>query len=128
MNRLITAVILVILLSAAVLSSSEYSCEQHETGNNIVLTCLASKEVNAVVNKAVDSTSDAELLSRELSMMDEEFVKKLKDSKDIQSQVHAYLDDVRNGVQIRLSEKDIKRIVEEDITYEEFVKNYVRRD
>lgn len=127
MNRLITTVILVILLSAAVLSSSEYSCEQHETGNNVVLTCLASKEVNAVVNKAVDSVSDAELLNKELSMMDKDFVSKLQNSKDIQSQVHAYLNDVRNGVQIKLSENDIKKIVEEDISYEDFVKNYMRR-
>lgn len=127
MNRLITAMILVILLSAAVLSSSEYSCEQHETGNNVVLTCLASKEVNAAVNNAVDSVSDAELLNKELSMMDKKFVDKLQDSKDIQSQVHAYLNDVRNGVQIRLSEKDIKKIVEEDISYQEFVENHIRR-
>lgn len=128
MNRLITAVILVVLLSAAALSAAEYSCEQHEAGNNIVLTCIASKEVNAVVNKAVDSVSDAELLSKELSMMDQDFVRKIQDSKDIQSQVHAYLNDVRHGVQIKLSEKDIRMIVEEDIAYEEFVKNYVRRD
>lgn len=125
MNRLITTAILVILLSTIVFSASEYECSEHSTDNNVVLVCRASKEINTAVNKAVDSVSDAELLNKELSQMDKEFVKKFH-SRDIQSQVHAYLNDVRNGVNVRLSDKDIRSIVEEDISYEEFINKYMR--
>ena len=125
MNRLVTTVILVILLSTLVFSASEYECREHSTESNVVLVCKANKEINTVVNKAVHTVNDAELLNKELTQMDQEFVKKFH-SKDIQSQVQAYLNDVRNGVKIQLSEKDIKKIVEEDISYEEFINKYVR--
>ncbi|MBD3304353.1 hypothetical protein GF343_04350 [Candidatus Woesearchaeota archaeon] len=124
MNRLITTAILVILLSTVVLSVSEYECREHDTDNNVVMVCRASEEINTAVNKAVDSVSDAELLSKELSQMDQGFVKKFH-SRDIQSQVHAYLNDVRNGVNVKLSDKDIRRIVEEDISYKEFINRHV---
>jgi len=125
MSRLITTAILVILLSTIVFSASEYECSEHSTDSNVVLVCRANKEINTAVNKAVNTVSDAELLNKELSQMDQEFVRKFH-SKDIQSQVQAYLNDVRNGVKIQLSEKDIKKIVEEDISYEEFINNHVR--
>jgi hypothetical protein len=125
MSRLITTAILVILLSTIVFSASEYECSEHSTDSNVVLVCKASPEINTVINSVVDSVSDAELLNKELSQMDQEFVKKFH-SKDIQSQVQAYIHDVRNGVSVRLSEKDIKKIVEEDISYEEFINKYVR--
>ncbi|MBW3002434.1 hypothetical protein KY338_04730 [Candidatus Woesearchaeota archaeon] len=125
MNRLAITVILVILMSTLVFSASEYECTQHRTESNVVLVCKASPEINTAINNAVDSVSDAELLNKELSQMDQDFVKKFH-SKDIQSQVQAYLNDVRNGVSVRLSDKDIKSIVEEDISYEEFINKYVR--
>ena len=125
MNKLVTTVILVILLSTLVFSASEYECREHSTESNVVLVCKANKEINTVVNKAVHTVNDAELLNKELTLMDQEFVKKFH-SKDIQSQVQAYLNDVRNGVNVQLSEKDIKKIVEEDISYEEFINKYVR--
>jgi hypothetical protein len=126
MRRALTTAIILILLSTLVFSASEFECQQHETSNNVVLTCKASKEVNTVVNKAVHNLNDAELLNKELSMMDPDFVNNFQDSKNLQSQVHAYLGDVRKGVSIELSNKTIKKVVEEDISYEEFINKYVR--
>ncbi|MBW2973658.1 hypothetical protein KY346_04650 [Candidatus Woesearchaeota archaeon] len=124
MNKAVITAILVILLSTIALGMPEYACEQKETGNNIVITCKASEEINNIVNE-VSSLDDAELLNKELSQMDQTFVKKFQSSGK-KSQVHAYLDDVRTGVSIKLSEHDIKKIVEEDISYSEFVNKYVR--
>ena len=126
MGRALTTAIIVILLSTLVFSASEFECQQHETSNNMVLTCKANKEINTVVNKAVQNLDDAELLNKELSMMNQDFVTKFQDSKNIQSQVHVYLGDVRKGVSIELSDKTIKKVVEEDINYEEFINKYVR--
>ena|GEM_PF-5688248 len=125
MNKAIITAILVILLSTIALGMPEYACEQKETGNNIVILCKASEEINDIVNR-VGSLDDAELLNKELSQMNPDFVKKFQSSKDIQTQVHDYLDDVRTGVSISLSKDDIRKIVEEDISYEEFVNKYVR--
>ena len=124
MNKAVITAILVILLSTIALGMPEYACEQKETGNNIVITCKASEEINDIVNE-VSSLDDAELLNKELSQMDQTFVKKFQSSGK-KSQVHAYLNDVRKGVSIELSDKTIKKVVEEDISYEEFINKYVR--
>ena len=127
MKQLITAIIIVILLSTAVLSMSEFQCQKNIRGNNIVILCLATEEINGIVNsvlKDYSSISDAELLTKELSSMDQNFIKEFQSNINqpgMKRQVHDYLKDTKQGVQFTISEQDAKDLVEEKITYKNFI-------
>lgn len=96
-RKLILFCIVLMLLSASALGDPEFYCEKKIENNMILLQCLASSQINGIINSVLsdyNSVSDARLLGKELSMMDpafvSEFSKKISEP-GMKRQVHDYL-------------------------------------
>ncbi|MEM4263378.1 MAG: hypothetical protein QW666_00600 [Candidatus Woesearchaeota archaeon] len=96
--------ILFILLSASTLGSPEFYCEKTIENNIILMHCLVSKQINNIISTVLNdynSVSDARLLSKELSMMDPDFVSEFSrriNEPGMRKQVFDYLKEVKQAV------------------------------
>jgi len=104
-RKLILFCIVLILLSASALSIPEFYCEKTIENKVILMHCLASTQINGIINSVLhdyNSVSDARLLSKELSLMDPEFVSEFQKrifEPGMIRQVHDYLKEVKQTSQ-----------------------------
>ena len=100
-RKLLLALIIVILLSASALSIPEFYCEKTIENKVILMHCLASTQINGIINSVLhdyNSVSDARLLSKELSLMNPDFVsafQKRINEPGMKKQVYDYLSFVK---------------------------------
>jgi hypothetical protein len=100
-RKLLLALIICILLSASALSIPEFYCEKTIKDNAILISCLASTQINGIISNVLqeyNSVSDARLLSKELSLMDPGFVSEFSkriSEPGMKKQVYDYLGAVK---------------------------------
>lgn len=102
-RKLLLFCIVLILLSAGALSAPEFYCEKTIENKVILMHCLASTQINGIINSVLhdyNSVSDARLLSKELSLMNPDFVSEFNkriSEPGMKRQVYDYLKAVKDS-------------------------------
>ncbi len=97
--------LVLVLFSAGALSAPEFYCEKTIENNIILIQCLASSQINSIINSVLhdyNSVSDARLLSKELSLMNPDFVSEFSkriSQPGMKKQVHDYMKEVKQKSQ-----------------------------